>query len=129
MQVDWSTAEVVAARDGDEMTLKARLVDVRGNAYHDAFEYEVNHSRAALGAERRDVQRTSTGMSWGIEVSPIDPNDVEGEKRLLDEFVERVNRRAAPEQAKLDEQHRRQQEEREARDARARTLTDRLRDT
>ncbi len=136
MRVDWSSAEVRAATNNQSFVLRVTLTDVGGQAYHDAFAAEAARWRSGPGDERRNVDRYrsrgaweagTTGAEWGIEVWPIDPDDIDGERRLLEEFVERVNRAAEPAQAKLDEAARQRKAEAEALEQRAKDLTERFR--
>jgi hypothetical protein len=134
MRVDWSSAEVHPARGGGELTLRVELVDIPpgGSAYDDAFHAEAGTWARSLGDERRNVERYSTGSiggsaRWGIEVSPINADDVETERRLLKEFVERVDAKAAPEHAKQEAVRRKKRAEAEALEKRAEKLTDEFR--
>lgn len=67
------------------------------------------------------------GDGLGIRVSPIDPEDVDGERRLLQGFLDRVNARAEPARAAYDAENQRRTLEQKDRAAVARDLTDRFR--
>jgi len=132
MHVDWSQAEVVSGNREGELRLRVAIVEIPGNAYDEVFEREAGRWSTSPGSERRTISRYSTGSrggshEWGIEVFPIDPDDIEAERRRLDEFVERVDRAAAPEQAKLEKAGRQKRAEAERREEQARELTERLR--
>jgi len=134
MRIDWSTAKVAPARSGDHLTLRVQIVDVRGGkAYETAFEREASRWRASLGTERRDVHRYSgsslvgESSEWGIELWPIEPANVDMDRRLLEEFVEQIERTARPQQDALDAGSHRRPAHAEELQAQARVLTDRFR--
>ena len=134
MEIDWSTAEVKPPRpsglqgEGDGFVLEVMLHGRNDKAFDQAWKRETGKLASALGDERRRITTHMYGSDViGIAVTPINPDDADGERRALEDLVERVNRAAEPARAKYDEEGRRRREEDAAREKQAESLTERFR--
>jgi hypothetical protein len=128
VEIDWLTAEVKAPLEGGPFVLSMDLRGRYDRAFTDAWERETHRLATALGDDRRQIRVSSTretprGDSMGIEISPINPDDADGERQAIEDVVARVNRAAEPERARYEEEDRRRKEEREARARQAESLT------
>jgi hypothetical protein len=122
MEIDWSSAEVKQAQ-GDEFEPKVTLRGTRD----EAWLHDIAASAQALGTERRQITDWMTSSdAFGIVVRPVDVDDVDGERPLFTELVERANRRAEPLRARYEAETRQKQEEGQQRERHAHEATDRF---
>jgi hypothetical protein len=102
MRIDWSTAQIVNIYD--TLKLHVQLVDMQGLTDYEAVNDEARKWGASLGDERREIDLWHGPVLHGpvcnIGVSPINQADIEDEQRMLEAFIERINRRLEPIHAK-----------------------------
>jgi hypothetical protein len=128
VEIDWSTAEVKAPREGQPFVLQVEITGRPDKAFRDAWERETNELASAPGDARRTIGEWMSGSRGiGIHVSPINPDDPDEERRILEDLVARANRAAEPLRAKYNEEDDRRRDEQAARAAKAQSLTDQFR--
>lgn len=129
MKIDWSTAKVDTSRAGDNFVLTVRVdVPTSSSTHHELFDQHSAKARVGSDGRPRIVQRPMTGSGqWGLSLSPIDPDDVDGEKAFLEAFVAELDAAAAPGYEREQQEWREQQLAREEAEARVDDLTNRFR--